>query len=306
MGEKKRKQCVLLIDDDHTQLMAMERILSPNYDVRIAKNGETGLRLAARHNIDLIVLDLVMEGMSGFEVLTRLKESDETKHILVVIISGSESDEDEARGLTLGAVDYIRKPYTELIVNLRVKMHLQLIAQMNLIRNFSLTDGLTGISNRRNFDRMTRSVWSYCRRAKECLSVLIIDIDKFKQFNDKYGHINGDICLKTVASAIRESLDRGSDSVYRWGGEEFAVILPSTPLHGALLIAERIRCAVAATPVLLGGNPVFVTVSVGVGSIEPGSMDFDGAFTDFFRNIDRALYRAKENGRNRVERYEDE
>ena len=300
MSEKPQRQCILLIDDEPMQLMALGRILSPQYDVKMAKSGEVGLELAREHNINLILLDLVMEDMSGFEVLSRLKESDETKHIPVIFISGSASNEDEAKGLTLGAVDYIRKPYTDIVVNLRVKIHLQLIAQMNAIKNFSLTDGLTGINNRRSFDQAVKSTWSYIRREKECFSVLMLDIDKFKQFNDRYGHLNGDICLKIVANTIKESLRR-SDSVYRWGGEEFAVILPSTPSDGAMVIAERIRENIATAPIQLGEEPVFVTVSIGAGSIAPAAMDFDEAFVGFCTNLDKALYRAKKNGRNRVE-----
>lgn len=301
MSERNPKQCILLIDDDPMQLMALGRILSPQYDVKMAKSGEAGLQLAVEHNVDLILLDLVMQDMSGFVALSRLKGTPETKEIPVIFVSSSTSSEDEAKGLALGAVDFIRKPFTEIVVNLRVKIHLQLVSQMQAIRNFSLTDGLTGINNRRNFDQMVKSTWNYAKRAKECFSVLLLDIDKFKQFNDKYGYLNGDICLKTVANTMQDSIDRGSDSAYRWGGEEFAVLLPSTPIEGATIIAERIRESIADTPIHLGGEPVFVTVSIGAGSIFPADLDFDETFLAFCRKLDKALYRAKENGRNRVE-----
>jgi len=301
MSENIMKECILVIDDDPMQLMFLGHILSPQYDVKVAKSGEAGLKLAEKYNIDLILLDLVMQDMSGFEVLTRLKEWDETKHIPVIFITGSASNEDEAKGLALGAVDYIRKPFTEVVVSLRVKIHLQLIAQMKTIENLSLTDGLTGISNRRSFDQTIKSTLIHSRRANEHFSILMLDIDKFKQFNDKHGHLNGDTCLKTVATTIQEALERGSDNVYRWGGEEFAVILPYTSIEGAMHIAERIRERIAATPIQLGDETVFITVSIGVGSIPPIHMDSDEAFVDFCINLDKALYRAKEKGRNRVE-----
>ena len=302
MEENNPKQCILIIDDDPIQLMVLGHILFPQYDVKMAKNGEIGLKLAKAHNIDLILLDLVMQGMSGFDVLALLKESDETKNIPVIFVTGSISNEDEAKCLALGAVDYIRKPFTEVVVSLRVKIHLQLIAQMRTIENLSLTDGLTGISNRRSFDQMIKSTWNHTRRAHESLSVLMLDIDKFKQFNDKYGHLNGDSCLKTVATTIQTSLDRKSDNVYRWGGEEFAVILPYTSIDGAILIAERIRENIAATPIELDNNEtVYITISIGAGSIAPAHEDSDSALIDFWTNLDKALYRAKENGRNRVE-----
>jgi len=305
--EKPPKKCILLIDDDPIQLMTLGRILSPQYDVKMAKGGEAGLKLAVEYNIDLILLDLVMEGMSGFEVLKRLKESEETKHILVVFVSGSDSPEDEAMGLALGAVDYIRKPYTELIINLRVKIHFQLMDQRSLIKNFSLTDGLTGINSRRNFDQTIKSTWSCVKRTKENLSLLMVSVDDFKQFHDKYGNLNGDICLKLVANTIQASLVRESDSVYRWRGEEFAVILPITPIDGAMIVAERIRENIADTPIHLGGEPVFVTVSIGACSTAPASigMSFDEAIADISANLEKALCLAREKGRNRVEKIQD-
>ncbi|MCL2232281.1 MAG: diguanylate cyclase [Treponema sp.] len=302
MNENTSKQCILIIDDDPIQLKALGHILFSLYDVRTAKDGEAGLRQAAKYNVDLILLDLVMQDMSGFEVLARLKASTNTRNIPVIFITGSISNEDEAKCLALGAVDYIRKPFTEVVVSLRVKIHLQLIAQMKAIENLSLTDGLTGISNRRGFDQMIKSSWAHAKRANESLSVLMLDIDKFKQFNDKHGHLNGDTCLKIVAGTIQATLERGSDHVYRWGGEEFAIILPCTPIDGAMLIAERVRENVASAPMQLGsGETVHVTISIGAGSIAPAHMDSDKLLVDFFANLDKALYRAKENGRNRVE-----
>jgi len=304
MIEEKPKHCILLIDDDPMQLMMLGRILSPQYDVKMAKGGSAGLKLAAEHNIDLVLLDLVMEDMSGYEALGLLKESEETNDIPVIIISSSTSNDDEIKALALGAVDYIRKPYTEVVINLRVKIHLQLVAQMKTIKNFSLVDGLTGVNNRRNFDQMIKSAWSYTRRAKESFSVLLLDIDEFKQFNDKYGHVNGDICLKVVANTIRETLKRGSDSVYRWGGEEFVMLLPSTPLDGAMIMAERIRENITATAIHLGGEPIFVTVSIAVGAVAPAAIDlsFDQAIVNFYADLEKTLHRAKENGCNRVEK----
>jgi len=296
-----KKPCILVIDDDPMLVMALGRILCTQYEVKIAKSGETGLQLAKEHHIDLILLDLVMEGMSGFEVLEQLKESEDTKRIPVIFVTGSASNEDEARGLALGAVDYIRKPFTEVVVSLRVKIQLQLIAQMKIIERLSMTDPLTGINNRRSFDQMIRTTWNYARRENEHFSILMLDIDRFKQFNDKHGHLNGDICLRIVAATIKETLVRASDNVYRWGGEEFAVALPYTPLDGALMVAERIRTKIESTPIPLGSETVFVTASMGVGSVSLINMDSAEAFTDFCAKLDKALYRAKENGRNRIE-----
>ena len=306
MNEDSPKRCILVIDDTPIQLVMLGRILSTKYNVKMAKTGEEGFKLAAEHDIDLILLDLYMPGMTGFEVLSRLKESDKTKHIPVILVTGSASNEDEAEGLTLGAVDYIRKPFTEIVVMLRVEVHLRLVAQMKMIESFSMTDGLTGINNRRSFEQTVKSIWSLSKRENNCIGMLMMDIDKFKNFNDKYGHLNGDICLKTVAAVIRDTIRRESDSVYRWGGEEFMVLLPGTNIEGTLQVAENIRKNVADAQINLDGEAAFVTISIGAGAIVPNiHMEFDKDFIKFLKDLDKALYRAKENGRNRIERIEE-
>ena len=304
MKEKTTKQSILIIDDTPAQLLTFGRILSSQYDVKIAKTGSKGIELASMYNIDLILLDLFMPDMSGFEVLKRLKASEDTKDIPVIFITGSVSNEDEAEGLALGAVDFIRKPVTKVVVRLRVAIHLRLIAQMKFIQGISLTDGLTGINNRRSFDQTIKSIWNLARRTNDMFSMLMIDIDKFKVFNEKYGHLNGDICLKTVATTMRDTLERDSDSVFRWGGEEFVIILPNTDIEGAMLVAERVRSSIAATLIVLEDETASVTVSIGVGSIAPDHSEFDKAVLDFSTTVNKALFRAKEGGRNRVEKAE--
>ena len=174
---------------------------------------------------------------------------------------------------------------------------------MKIIESFSLTDGLTGVNNRRSFEQIIKAEWNRAKRAKEWLGILILDIDKFKQFNDKYGHLAGDTCLKTVAGVMQKTVTRGNDFVFRWGGEEFAVLLPCSSLEGTVTVAERILENIAATPVQCGCETIFVTSSIGAGAIiPPADADYSEAFGEFFSNLDKALYRAKMNGRNRVEK----
>ncbi|MCL2520869.1 MAG: diguanylate cyclase [Spirochaetaceae bacterium] len=297
-----KKQCILIIDDSPVQLAVLGHILAPSYDVMLAKNGELGLKLAEENNIDLILLDLIMEGMSGFEVLVKFKESAKTRAIPVIFVTGSDNIEDEQKGLQLGAVDYIRKPFIEEIVILRVGLQLKLINQMKTIENFSLTDSLTGICNRHSFNKTIQEMWLTAAERHEPLSMLVLDIDKFKNFNDKHGHLNGDICLKTVAQAIQSYVDGGKGHAFRWGGEEFVILLPATEIDKALTIAEEVREKIAATPIQLREETCFVTGSIGAGSIKPtANLSFDDGFNKFYTNIDEALYQAKENGRNRVE-----
>ena len=302
MNEKPLKQSVLIIDDTPVQLLVLGRILSSLYDVIMATSGEEGIKLANEYNVDLILLDLYMMDMSGFEVLSRLKISDATMDIPVIFITSSSSSEDEAEGLAIGAVDYIRKPFTEVIVKLRVEIQLKLKSQMKIIENISMTDGMTGLNNRRSFNSVIRSIWDLTKQADGHFSMMLVDIDEFGGFNDRYGHINGDICLKIVVTAILETLERENDSVFRWGDEEFMILMPGVVLDDALITAKRIRDNVAAAPIDLADETVFATVSTATGSIAPANMDFDTDFVSFLANINRALYRTKNNGRSRGEK----
>jgi len=283
------------------ELKYLRRALLPSYDVKLARSGKVALDLAMNQDVDLILLDVVMSDMSGFELLSRLKSSDATKHIPVIFITGSNSRDDEIKGLRLGAVDYIRKPFGETVVNLRVGAHLQLISQMRIIEQFSLTDGLTGVNNRRSFDKQIKAEWIRAVRTQSCLGMLLLDIDRFKNFNDRYGHLNGDICLKIISKTMQSAVMRETDGVFRWGGEEFAILLPNTNLEGAVLVAERVREEISATPIHMVGETAQVTVSIGAGSVFPERLDHIDCMTDFCHKLDQALYRAKANGRNRVE-----
>ena len=295
------RPCILIIDDSQLELRATSRILSAMYDVKIASSGREGLRIAQEEEIALILLDLNMPEMSGFEVLIELKDCDMTKEIPVIIITSSESSNDEVRGLALGASDFIRKPL-DAIVSFRVSMCLQLVTQMKMIERFGLIDGLTGINNRRSFDQSIKTAWAHALRSKTNIGLMLIDVDKFKNFNDEYGHINGDLCLQVISDKMLKTIMRGNDSVYRWGGEEFAVMLPETPIEGVLEVAERIRKNIETVPIVMGEVKTNVTVSIGCGSIVPRyQIDQEEEFENFKKSIDEALYLAKKNGRNKVE-----
>jgi len=301
MDENQSKQRILLIDDSHLQVEALSNILSPQYTLKTANTGEDGLALIKKYNIDLIILDLFLPGMSGFEVLCHLKESEETKHIPVIFITSSNSDQDEIKGLALGAVDYVRKPFVDAAVKLRVDMHLKLTSQMKEIERLSLTDGLTGVNNRRSFEQAIKSEWGRAMRSKEWLGMLMIDVDNFKQLNDDYGHLSGDLCLKNIAYVLQKTIMRKTDFVFRFGGEEFAILMPGTSLEGVLTVAERIRKRVAEAPICWDNESVYVTVSIGAGAIIPSCRKGAESFEQFFAKLDKAMYRAKDKGRNRVE-----
>ena len=292
------RKCILVIDDTPVQIRLLDKILSPVYDIKAATCGTKGIELANKHPIDLILLDIVMEGMSGFEVLSMLKATEKTKNIPVIFITSMDSANDEIKGLSAGVVDYITKPFVDKIVRLRVDLHMQLITYVRTIENLSLYDSLTGLQNRHSFNLAMKNQWETAILDSQCISMVMLDVDKFKDFNDKYGHLSGDICLKTVADALKAS-SRESDSMFRWGGEEFVVLLPDTPSESAHYLAERLRKAIEQTDVELEeAITAKVTVSLGVGTIYPRETD---RLENFCNEVDKALYRAKENGRNRVE-----
>lgn len=291
------KQNLLVIEDTPLQIRVLDNILAEEYNIKATTSGKKGIELAEKHPIDLILLDILMDDMDGFEVLSILKKSPKTKNIPVIFITSMDRTEDEVKGLAAGAVDYITKPFKDEIVRLRVGLHMQLISHLRTIENLSLYDSLTGIRNRRSFNLTLNEMWRESADTNKYLSMIMLDIDKFKNFNDKYGHLCGDTCLKIVAETLTKTAD--SDLVFRWGGEEFVIMIPGAPLDSALNIAEKLRQSVSDTVISFEGHPsVSVTISIGVGAIIPKASDRP---EDFCTKVDTALYKAKENGRNRVE-----
>jgi len=295
---------ILIIEDSKLNQEVLRRILADEHTVILAQDGPEGLEMASKEHPDLILLDIVLPGMDGFEVLTELKRIDKTHSIPVIIISAMSKPDDEVKGLTLGAVDYIAKPFNEIVVKTRVETHLRILKQMRVIEKFGFIDTLTNIPNRRQFDRDIIREWNRGKRDKKPFSILMIDVDHFKIYNDTHGHQQGDIALQTVAGAITTSLKRATDIAARWGGEEFAVLLPETELDGALKVAEAIRNNVetAMIPGDDGESVHNVTISIGVAPIIPGD---DTSIAEIIRRADEALYKAKDAGRNKVCAYEE-
>jgi len=303
MSEHEKEFTILIVDDGKTNLEILSGILSPMYNILLAKNGMQALDRVKEHKPDLVILDVVMPEMSGFEVITKLKESDFTNNIPVIFITGLSSTEDEEKGFFLGAVDYISKPFNKSIVKARVKNHIKIIDQMRTIERIGLTDALTKISNRRGFENHLNMEWGNGLRNHTPISILMMDVDKFKNYNDTYGHQQGDVLLKAFAEVSAKTLMRSGDFIARWGGEEFIVLLPGITIDGAASVAERIRGNIEAMVVPTeDGVETRVTVSIGINSVVPG---IDSTISNFINKADQALYKAKESGRNRVERSEE-
>jgi len=296
------KNSVLIIDDESANIIALTNILSPEYDVYAAKNGSDAIMLAKERLPDLILLDILMPEMDGYEIISILKGSEETRSIPVIFISGLGSVEAEEKGLILGASDYITKPFRSAIVRLRVQNQIQFSSQFNVVKALSLMDELTGLFNRRGFDSRLRFEWNRARREQTPISMVMIDIDNFKKYNDIYGHLQGDTALQTVAKVIKQTLKRPADFSARWGGEEFIALLPYTDLPGALDVAEQIRKSVEDTQIPCGnGDITKTTISLGVNTIIPKK---DILVQGFIAGADHALYAAKQSGRNRVCEYD--
>jgi len=289
---------LLIVDDDKHNRLLLTELFEGEYKIIQAKNGLQALERARAHAPDLILLDVLMPEMDGMAVIRALKRDDATRHIPVIFITALDSAADEELGLDLGAVDYIAKPFHPPIARVRVRNHLQIVHQRRLLEQIAALDGLTGIPNRRHFDETLATEWKRCLRLEAPLSLIISDVDFFKQFNDIYGHQAGDACLRAVAGSLCESLFRVEDTVARYGGEEFAAILPGTDIDGALAVAERMRRSACDLRIPHErGIDGLVSCSFGVASLTPGSADTP---LKLLQTADSRLYAAKREGRNRV------
>ena len=293
-----KKNSVLIVDDESSNIMALTHILSPDYTVYAAKSGQNAVTAAEKYLPDVILLDIIMPEMDGYAVMSVLKRSEKTQNIPVIFITGLRDADDEEKGLNMGAADYISKPFRPAIVRLRVNNQIKMLNQFHIIEQISMIDQLTSIPNRRGFDSRMDMEWIRAIRENTLISILILDVDKFKEYNDTYGHQQGDVVLWTVAKTVSQSLNRPGDFAARWGGEEFVVLLPNTDCTCARNIAERIRHNVSNTHIsCIDGTETRITVSIGGNTQSP---QLDSSREGFIAGADKALYRAKESGRNRV------
>lgn len=293
------KSKILIVDDCRLNLQVLHDILSTDYEVVMAASGKEALAIVASSSIDLILLNVIMPEMDGYEVCKQLKSNPDTQNIPVIFVTAMNHIEDEEKGLEIGAIDYIHKPFNESIVRMRINNHLKLKKYRDILEKASSVDGLTGLANRRYLDEVFNIEWRRALRSNSYLSLIMIDIDFFKEYNDYYGHLAGDDCLQDVAAAIKKSLQRSGDFISRYGGDEFLVILPSTPCNGAVTVAENIRKKVKLlkiehVPSNIGRH---VTVSCGVATAIP---DENIAPNILLKLADNALYKAKGDGRNVV------
>ena len=279
--------------------MTLGAVLASDFDLQIASSGMQGLELAQASPPDLILLDVMMPEMDGYETCRRLQADPVTRDIPIIFVTAQNAPEDETRGLEAGAVDYITKPVNPVVVRARVRTHITLKHQADLLRKMAFLDGLTRVANRRRFDEALENEWRACQRSGTPLSLIMVDIDAFKLFNDTYGHQAGDACLQTVAGVLQAGMNRPHDLAARYGGEEFVCLMPGADLAGALAKAEALRQGVMDLHVPHKASSVAtdVTISLGVSSVIPAE-GLDP--TQLVGVADAQLYLAKSMGRNQA------
>ncbi|WP_413171992.1 diguanylate cyclase domain-containing protein [Anabaena azotica] len=319
---------ILIVDDNPDNLRLLSKMLeSKGFKVKKTVSGEIAIQAAKIEPPDLILLDINMPDMNGYEVCRQLKSQEKTANIPIIFISALDQTTDKVIAFEIGGADYITKPFQELEVLARVRNQVviyqqnqQLIQQNKILQQeiterqrveaallaanqqlqlFVFLDGLTGVANRRKFDEYLNLEWQRLAHKKLPLSLLLCDVDFFKNYNDTYGHLTGDDCLKQIAKTLKLSVKRPSDLLARYGGEEFAVILSNTNEKGAIYLAEDIRQKVYNLKIPHAQSKVdnFVTLSIGVATIFPNMQIAPNTLIEVG---DKALYTAKAQGRNRI------
>jgi diguanylate cyclase (GGDEF)-like protein len=297
--ERPGKPLVLVVEDDATIQAMLRAVLVEECEVQCVGRGAEALNFAGISDPDLILLDVGLPDMDGLEVCRQLKAMPRLAPVPVIFLTSQSSPDAEVEGLTAGGIDYITKPVNPPILKARVHNHIELKRSRDALERMARLDGLTGLANRRTFDDMMAREWRRLARVGHPLSVIMMDVDNFKQFNDTYGHAEGDVCLQQVARAAAGALQRPADVVARYGGEEFIALLPDTTLVGAIAVAEAIRAAVSGLKIPHAGSTCadHVTLSLGVASAVPQP---DGVPKPLIEAADEQLYAAKSAGRNRV------
>lgn len=290
---------VLIVDDNPLNLEILELAVPREFEVIRATDGQSGIEFARAQQPDAILLDVMMPGLDGFEVCRRLKADPKTRDIPVIFVTSLNDSDGAVQGFGVGAGDYVTRPVRKEVLRVRLLNQIERRRREEELLRHSTHDKLTGIGNRRRFDEYLNQQWRLAERAGHWLGLIMLDVDRFKPFNDAYGHAAGDDALRVIARALSGAVYRPADLVTRYGGEEFAIVLPDTDLAGCIHVAERAVDAVRQRALPHCSNGVFdvVTISAGVASLECSYSTHER----LFEIADQALYRAKSTGGNRVQ-----
>jgi diguanylate cyclase (GGDEF)-like protein len=304
-----RLPVLLVVDDQPINIQLIHQIFSENHTILMATSGAQALAICANQQPDLMLLDIEMPNMNGYEVCEQIKANPLTHHIPIIFVTAHNNVLAEVRGLSVGAVDFITKPVNPEIVRARVKTHLTLKTQSDLLRSWAYIDGLTSVFNRRHFDEQLSIEWGRALRHNTSLSVAMIDVDFFKAYNDCYGHQAGDDCLRLIAATIKNKIKRPGDLVARYGGEEFICLLPYTDFAGAMTFAEQLRLQITDLAISHAKSSLqpFISISAGIASkplstTHPDTSTKHTPLTEkkLLEVADEQLYIAKRLGRNQI------
>ncbi|MEI6316941.1 MAG: diguanylate cyclase [Pseudomonadota bacterium] len=292
------RERILVVDDNPLIVQALYHTFSNDCQVFMATSGESAIEVCRERQPDLVLLDVMMPGLDGYQACERLKADPATSDIPVIFVTGQSDSAAEVRGLAAGAVDFIVKPFNPVIVRARARAHLTIKRQSDLLRELAYTDALTGVANRRCFDLRLQNEFLRAQRSGTPLALMMIDVDRFSQYNDRYGYQAGDDCLRLVAAALRTHMRGARDTLARHGGDVFACILPDTPLAAAVSLAREIEERVRALTIPHAGSDVapVCTVSIGVAATSPAVETLQ----DLLALADAELYRARMDGHGRV------
>ena len=294
------KKTVFLVDDGVLCRKVGKKALEQHYNVVTMDSAKQLFEELKKSIPDLILLDVEMPGLSGYDAIKILKSNEKTSQIPIVFLTAMTGIDNQLEGLALGAADYITKPFTPAILELRVQKHIQLTDQLHTAEQLSMTDKLTNLANRRHFDSCLDTEWRRAARENTQIGVLMLDIDNFKIYNDTHGHQQGDVALQNIAKTLKESVKRPADFVARWGGEEFVILLPNTDKDGTIEVAEKVRQNIERMEIpCLDKKAAKITASVGIGFANVAENRSDTA-NEFISRADKALYKAKADGRNRI------
>ncbi|MEY4717614.1 MAG: hypothetical protein RL563_232 [Pseudomonadota bacterium] len=313
------KSTILIVDDQPENIHLLAHALDDHYNIQFALSGLAAIEVLNKHRPDLILLDVIMPEMDGYEFCKQLKNRPDTADIPIIFITARQDEASESLALMTGGVDFIHKPVNPDVLLARVHTHIQLKKQLDLLRQLSTIDPLTGLANRRQFFERFNAEWTRMMRNESMVTVMMIDVDYFKAYNDHYGHVAGDDCLSRVGQTVAATLSRAGDLVGRYGGEEFIVYMADTGLEQAVLAAEKVRQHVEALAIPNQGvaetKTNVVTVSIGVAAAYPrykqNSLQSESLPNDreqiqkaeinaLIEAADQALYQSKSLGRNRV------
>jgi diguanylate cyclase (GGDEF)-like protein len=292
---------ILVVEDDlFAQTILTDALERMGYSVVLAGNGRDALELCQQEHFPIIITDWVMPEMDGIEFCRAIRAMPSEQYVFILLLTSLDKKDELIAGLDAGADEYLVKPVHEVELAARLKAAQRILDLETSLKQLAQHDQLTGAYNRGYLDKQLSKEIQRSWRYGRPLSIIICDIDHFKLVNDRYGHQVGDQVLREFVTRINRSIRNENDWMARYGGEEFVIVLPETPPAGCLIVAERIRNLIAATPVLTHGGDVSVTVSFGALTIENTDLIEDMSMESILNKADECLYRAKETGRNRV------